>query len=92
MANKLNPRNVPCSKADVDRAEKKGMDLGMEFALNIVLFVLKDKHDAPNDDILQLRDEFMYVIDSVSRGYLTYSDIKAALKSDYDMSIYLTDR
>lgn len=64
----------------------------MEFALNIILFVLKDKHNAPDEDILQLRDEFMYEIDSVATGYLTYSDIKRTLKGDYDLSVHLVDR
>ena len=89
---KINPRKIPKSQADVDRAEQNGRDLGLEFALNLVLYVLKDKHNAPNEDILQLRDEFMYVIDSVAHGYLSYSDIVRALKSDYDLAVHLVDR
>jgi len=92
MAKRVNPRRVPCSLADVERAHTAGMDFGMEFALNITLYVLKDKHDAPSEDIMQLRDEFMYVIDSVAKGYLTYPDIRQALNDDYDLSVYLTGR
>lgn len=68
---KKNPNRIPRTQADVDRAYSKGADFGMEFCLNIVLYVFKDKHDAPNDDIEKLRDEFMYVCDSVAKGYLT---------------------
>lgn len=89
---KVNPRKIPKTQADVDRAEREGRDLGLEFALNLVLYVLKDKHDAPNDDILQLRNEFMYVIDSVAHGYLTYTDIVRTLKGDYDLAVHLVDR
>ena len=78
--------------ADVERAHTKGMNFGLEFGLNIVLYVLKDKHDAPSEDIMQLRDEFMYVIDSVAKSYLTYKDIQKALKDDYDLSVHLIDR
>lgn len=92
MAKKINPRNIPCSKSDIGKARTEGMDFGMEFALNITLYVLKDKHDSPDDDIMKLRDEFMYVIDSVSKGYLTYRDIQKALKTDYDLSVKLVDR
>ena len=89
---KINPKSVPRTQADVDRARKEGMDFGLEFCLNLVLYVLKDKHDAPNEDIMQLRDEFMYVIDSVARKYLSYSDIVKALKSDYNLAVRLVDR
>lgn len=92
MAHKVNPRRKPATQADVERAEEAGRDLGLEFALNLVLFILKDKHDAPDDDILQLRDEFMYEIDSVAKGYLTYSDIKRTLKGDYDLAVHLVNR
>lgn len=92
MARKPNPKKIQRTQADVDRAAEAGRDLGLEFALNLVLFVLKDKHDAPDEDILQLRDEFMYEVDSVAAGYLTYSDIKRTLKGDYDLSVNLVDR
>ena len=87
---KVNPRNIPRTQADVDRAYSDGMDFGCEFALNVVLYVLKDKHDAPDEDIMQFRDEFMYVIDSVAKKYLSYSDIQRALSEDYDLTVRLT--
>ena len=87
-----NPRRVPMTLADVNRAEQRGREIGLEFALNLVLYVLKDKHDAPTEDILQLRDEFMSVIDSVAKRYLSYSDIVNALKSDYDLTVRIVDR
>lgn len=92
MAQKVNPRRKPATQADVERAAKEGRDLGLEFALNLVLFVLKDKHDAPDEEILQLRDEFMYVVDSVAHKYLSYSDIVRTLKGDYDLAVHLIDR
>lgn len=92
MAKKVNPRNRPATQADVDRAREWGQSFGVEFALNVVLYVLKDKHDARDEDIRQFRDEFMYVIDSVGRKYLTYSDIVRTLKTEYDLSIRLTDK
>ena len=61
----------------------------MEFCLNHVLYVLKDKHNASDEDIMQLRDEFMNVVDSVGQKYLSYADIVQTLRSDYDLSVNL---
>ena len=89
---KVNPHKIPKTQADVDRAEQHGREFGIEFALTIALYVLKDKHDAPDDEILQFRDEFMYVIESLNEWYLSYADIQRALKSDYDLTVHLVDR
>ena len=78
--------------ADVARAEKKGIDWGIEFCLNLILFVLKDKHNAPDEDIVQLRDEFMYQVDSIGKGYLKYHDVIETLKSEYDLAVHLTEK
>ena len=86
---KVNPKRIPCTKHDVDKARQQGAEFGMEFALNIILLVLKDKHDAPDEDILQLRDEFMEYIDSINRGYVSYPDIVKTVHGDYDFSVEL---
>ena len=89
MPKKRNPRNVPATQADVERAWGDGADFGMEFCLNLILLVLKDKHNAPNEDILQLRDEFMDAVDSLNRGYMSYADVKRTLHGDYDFRVHL---
>ncbi len=86
---KTNPKRVPRTQADVEKAHQNGMLFGTEFALNIVLYVLKDKHEASDDDIMQLRDEFVYQIDSISKGYLKYTDVKRALQTEYDLTVKL---
>lgn len=89
MAKKQNPRNIPRTQADVEKAHQNGMLFGTEFALNIVLYVLKDKHEASDENIMQLRDEFVYQIDSISKGYLKYTDVKRALQTEYDLAVKL---
>jgi len=84
---KTNPRKVPRTQADVARAWQEGADFGAEFAINMVLLVLKDKHDAPDEDILQLRSEFEDQLDSVAKGYINYADIKTALGGDYNIKV-----
>ena len=86
---KTNPKRVPRTQADVEKAHQNGMLFGTEFALNIVLYVLKDKHEASDEDIMRLRDEFVYQIDSISKGYLKYTDVKKALQTEYDLTVKL---
>ena len=88
---KTNPSKIPKSQADVDRAWNKGADFGCEFALNTVLLVLKDKHGMPDEDVMQLRDEFMEQIQSYNEGYITYADVKRTLYGDYDFTVHLAE-
>lgn len=88
----VNPQRVPRTQADVDRAFRYGLDFGCEFALNFVLLVLKDKHDAPDEDVYQLRDEFMELVQSYNMGYITYADVKRTLYGDYDFKVHLEDK
>lgn len=87
MSSKVNPKRVPRTQADVDKAYNKGMLFGVEFAINMVLFVLKDKRNAPDEDLKKFKDEFMYACDSVETGYLKYPDIKHVLSGEYDISV-----
>ncbi len=89
---KTNPKKIPRTQADVDKAFDTGCLFGLEFTLNLILYVLKDKHNAPNEDILTLRDEFMYANDSVAKKYLSYADIKRCLDEEYDLAVKLVDR
>lgn len=82
----MNPRRIPRTQADVDKAHEDGQKFGVEFAINLVLYVLKDKHNGTDEEIRQLRDEFMDVVDSVARKYLSYADIKRCLKTEYDLT------
>lgn len=84
---KTNPKRIPKTQADVDRAEEKGRVFGMEFMANLTLWVLIDKHDAPDEDVLQLRDEILYLCDSIDKGYVSYSDIRRALREEHGTEV-----
>ena len=89
---KTNPRRKPATAADVNKAIQSGRDFGMEFAINCILYILKDKHNAPDDDIAQLRDEFMYLMDSINKNYVSYADITRTLSDEYDLSVHMVGR
>lgn len=86
MANKkkINPRKVPVSKADVYEARA----FGAEMMLVALIHVLKDKHDAPNDEIKQLCAAMDYFFDSVRRGYVNFKQLRdAQLEEGYRVYI-----
>lgn len=87
MSGKTNPRRIPRTQADVDRAEEKGRPFGMEFMTNLTLWILLDKHDAPDEDVLQLRDEILYLCDSIEKGYVSYPDIRRGLLEEHDIKV-----
>ena len=66
-----------------------GAEFGCGLCLDTILLVLKDKHDAPDEDIMQLRDEFMAEIDSINQGYISYADVRRTLYGDYGLKVEL---
>jgi len=89
MSKKTNPKRRPATGADVKRARDDGMTFGVEFGINCILHILLDKHDAPEEDIMQLRNEFMYLMDSISKGYVTYADIRQSLRRENNLEVVM---
>ena len=55
--NKTNPRRRPATQADVAKAKAQATDEAMTRILQIVLYVLVDKHSATHEEIGQLAAE-----------------------------------
>lgn len=87
MSKQTNPKKIPRTQADVDRAEEKGRIFGMEFAVTLVLWILLDIHDAPDEDVQVLNEDIKYLMDSISRGYVSYPDIRRAMKEDHNTEV-----
>ena len=88
-AKRTNPRKIPRTQSDVDKAWGQGADFGCDFCLTMFLLVLKDKHGSSDDDILTLRDEFEDMVSSYRQKYMSLADAKRALCEDYDISVKL---
>lgn len=84
---KTNPRKIPRTQADVERAENQGRMFGAEFMANMTLWILIDKHGAPDEDVMQFRDEIMDLCDSINRGYVSYPDIRRALREEHGLEV-----
>ena len=84
---KTNPRKIPKTQADVDRAEAKGQLFGMEFMAVLTMWILIDKHDAPDEDVQQFNEKIKYLLDSINKGYVSYPDIRRALDEEHGTKV-----
>lgn len=53
----------------------------------MILFILKDKHDFPDDEIERLAKEVDFYCGQLSSGDISFSDIKNALKQEYSVTV-----
>lgn len=84
----MNPRRVPRTQRDVDAAYDAGIAEGLNRGIELMLYVLIDKHAAPMDDVQQLARELNHAAECVAEGYVTWSDIRRMLK-EYDVEVEL---
>lgn len=77
---RTNPRRIPRTQADVDKARSDGITEGLNRGIDLLLYVVIDKHDAPMEDIQQLAAELNHAAECVAEGYITWADIRQMLK------------
>lgn len=85
MNKRINPRRRPATQADVKRAKRKAVDDAIDMTMCAMLYVLVDKHGATDEELGVFSAEFRYVIDSISKGYLTWQDIRKTLGEEYNV-------
>ena len=88
MAAKVNPRRVPRTEADVAAAYTKGVTEGLNRGIELMLYVLIDKHDAPMEDVQQLAVELNHAAECVAEGYVTWAGVRRMLK-EYNVEVEL---
>lgn len=84
---RVNPTRIPVSKADVERAKRKGTDEAMRFVTVMMLYVLIDKHDAPWEDIQQLVRELNHCAQCVKEGLVKWKDIEHLVLEEYGVEL-----
>lgn len=84
-----NPRKIPRTQADVDRAYKDGMNAGIQVLLTMATYALKDKCGADDELIRRFSHAVTDVCDSMNRGYVSYADIVKDLRATYDWNVDL---
>lgn len=88
MTAKVNPRRIPRTQHDVDAAYMRGISDGLNRGIELMLYVLIDKHAAPTEDVQQLARELNHAAQCVSEGYVSWNDIGEMLK-EYDVEVEL---
>lgn len=88
MGSKVNPRRVPRTQKDVDAAFDRGVAEGLHRGIELMLYVLIDKHATPVDDVQQLAAELNHAAECVAEGYITWKDIRKMLR-EYDLEVEL---
>lgn len=81
---RINPRNIPATRADVKRAKSKATEEAIAIVVYMMMYVLIDKHAASKEYIQQLGEEVNYVADSIAKGYIKCEDIRRTLEEEYN--------
>lgn len=72
---------------DVDRALMLGHVEGANFLATMILFILKDRHNFQSEEIKRLAHEIDFYCAQLNAGAISFSDVKDALKQEYDITI-----
>ena len=84
-----NPRNIPRTQADVDKAYKRGMNDGLQGASTIMLYTLKDKFGSEDTDLKEFADAFNYTVDGINKGYISEADLRGVIKDEYGTTVVM---
>ena len=87
MARKPNPRRVPVSQQDVERAERRGQAFGVSMAMAIFFTVLLDKHGATAEELQVFWREVCELSDSITKGYVNTADLRDTLAKEYGIEV-----
>lgn len=79
---KTDPRRIPCSKADVERAKKDATGEAVSYAWAIMFTVLRDKFGYGPVRLNRIWDEVNKLSDSIIRGYVNVNDLIRTLKDE----------
>ena len=86
MSGKTNPRKIPRTQADVDRAWDKGVLAGVSNACAIFLTVLLDKFDG-GDYIAEVWNEINKLSAEVNERRVSVADLRRVLLEEYEIEV-----
>lgn len=87
MKKKVNPRRRPATEADVERAKKDALEEAVVYVMAIFFTVLCDKEQADKEIMQRVWNEVNELSDSVTKGYVSISDLRRTLNEEYDIVI-----
>lgn len=86
MSKKTNPRKIPRTQEDVDRAWDKGVIDGVSNASAIFMTVLVDKFDGA-DHIQDVWREINKLSEEVKERRVSVADLRRVLLEEYDIRV-----
>ena len=83
---KTNPRKIPRTQADVDRARDEGVITGVHYASAMFMNVLLDKFNA-QDYVVEIWHHMEKLSEEVKEGRVKVPEIIKMLKEEYDIEL-----
>lgn len=83
---KKNPRSIPRTQADVDRAWEKGVLDGVSNASAMFLTVVVDKFNGA-EYVKQMWEEIIKLSEEVRERRVSVADLRCVLREEYDIEI-----
>lgn len=81
-SSKTNPRRQPATRADVDRAWRRGVDDGVNCSTAIFLTVIVDKYGM-EDRVADVWRDVLKLSEEVKEKRVSLADLKRVLKEEY---------
>ena len=85
---KTNPNRIPVSEADVERAEKRGVNFGAKTAIAIVFSVLLDKYGYTQDQLVELWKKVDNLSAAINEDRVSVTDLVHVLKVEYGIALW----
>lgn len=83
---KVNPRNRPCTHADLKKAKNDATDRAIKHIVKIVLYIMLDKHGATPEEVQKFSDEINWLSAHICSGKISWGDIDRVL-DEYKIDI-----
>ena len=79
---KLNPRRVPRTQMDVDKAYAEGVEAWVQGAMKIAIYILLDKHDMEVETVQRIDMEMENAARNLLNNTLSWSFVNKVLKEN----------
>ena len=79
---KPNPRNVPRTQMDVDKAYAEGVEAGVQGAMKIAIYILLDKHDMEIETVQLIDQEMENAARNLLNNTLSWSFVNQVLREN----------
>ncbi len=86
MGKKPNPRKIPRTQADVDKAQRLGQAQGLNLAMTIFFIAALDKGIMERENVPKLWEAVLYASDSIKRGYINVYEQQRILEEEYGVT------